>query len=216
MTNILTVCSVAKSCPALCDPMDCSPPGSSVHGIFQARTLEWVAISFSRGLTVYGKIKIDETFPNPELLVWIIKLFVNPKIPVHKIKYIQSKLKPGGNARALPVKHSLRVKISSGVWLFLHVGTSEKCGTALSIPSELDYKTSKKLKNMSYRPGGPNLWATDWLGTRPHSWTRAMGLQVDAASSVSTAAPHHSPITPRRDCLGAENKLRAPTDSALW
>ena len=34
---------------ALCDPMDCSPPGSSVHGILQARILEWVAIPFSRG-----------------------------------------------------------------------------------------------------------------------------------------------------------------------
>ena len=33
----------------LCGPMDCSPPGSSIHGIFQARVLEWVAISFSRG-----------------------------------------------------------------------------------------------------------------------------------------------------------------------
>ena len=40
---------VAQSCPSLCDPMDCSLPGSSVHGIFQARVLEWVAISFSRG-----------------------------------------------------------------------------------------------------------------------------------------------------------------------
>ena len=40
---------VAQSCPTLCDPMDCSPPGSSVHGILQTRTLEWVAISFSRG-----------------------------------------------------------------------------------------------------------------------------------------------------------------------
>ena len=38
---------VAQSCLALCDTMDCSPPDSSVHGIFQARTLEWVAISFS-------------------------------------------------------------------------------------------------------------------------------------------------------------------------
>ena len=37
------------SCPTLCDPMDCSPPGSSVHGILQARMLEWVAIPFSRG-----------------------------------------------------------------------------------------------------------------------------------------------------------------------
>ena len=40
---------VAQSCPTLCGPIDCSPPESSVHGIFQARVLEWVAISFSRG-----------------------------------------------------------------------------------------------------------------------------------------------------------------------
>ena len=39
----------AQSCRTLCDPVDCSPPGSSVHGVFQARTLERVAISFSRG-----------------------------------------------------------------------------------------------------------------------------------------------------------------------
>ena len=42
-------CLVAKSRPTLCDPIDCSLPGSSVHGISQARILEWVAISFSRG-----------------------------------------------------------------------------------------------------------------------------------------------------------------------
>ena len=42
-------CSVSKSCLTLCDPMDCSPPGSSIHGILQASILEWVAISFSRG-----------------------------------------------------------------------------------------------------------------------------------------------------------------------
>ena len=39
---------VAQSCPTLCDPMDCSLPGFSVHGIFQARVLEWVATSFSK------------------------------------------------------------------------------------------------------------------------------------------------------------------------
>ena len=39
---------VAQSCLTLCDPMDCSLPGSTIHGIFQARILEWVAISFSR------------------------------------------------------------------------------------------------------------------------------------------------------------------------
>ncbi|CAI9179367.1 unnamed protein product [Rangifer tarandus platyrhynchus] len=37
-----------QSCPTLCDPVNCSPPGSSVHGILQARKLRWIAISFSR------------------------------------------------------------------------------------------------------------------------------------------------------------------------
>ena len=44
--------AAAKSlqlCPTLCNPMDCSPPGSSVHGIFQARVPEWLAIAFSNG-----------------------------------------------------------------------------------------------------------------------------------------------------------------------
>ena len=42
-----------QSCPTLCEPMDCSLPGSSVHGILQARILEWVAISFSRNIYIY-------------------------------------------------------------------------------------------------------------------------------------------------------------------
>ena len=40
---------VAQLCLTFCDPMDCSPPVSSVHGVLQARILEWVAIPFSRG-----------------------------------------------------------------------------------------------------------------------------------------------------------------------
>ena len=46
----MRVClSVAQSCLTLCDPVDCSPPGSFIHGVLQARTQEWVAIPFSRG-----------------------------------------------------------------------------------------------------------------------------------------------------------------------
>ena len=41
--QVFTCCLVSKSCLLLWDPMDCSPPGSSVHGIFQARIVEWVA-----------------------------------------------------------------------------------------------------------------------------------------------------------------------------
>ena len=47
-------------CPALCNPMDCSLPGSSVHGIFQARILEWVAISYSRSLSSYSRTDINQ------------------------------------------------------------------------------------------------------------------------------------------------------------
>ena len=48
-TILIPCCLVAQFCPILCDPVDCSPPGSPVHGSSQARILEWVAISFSRG-----------------------------------------------------------------------------------------------------------------------------------------------------------------------
>ena len=49
---------VAQSCPTLSDPMDCSPPGSSIHGIFQARVLEWGAIAFSRQMYEDGSFHI--------------------------------------------------------------------------------------------------------------------------------------------------------------
>ena len=47
--DLNTMCSVTQLCPTLCDPMDCSRPGSSVHGILQARILAWVGISSFRG-----------------------------------------------------------------------------------------------------------------------------------------------------------------------
>ena len=53
---------VAQSFPTLSDPMDCSPPGSSVHGILQAGVLEWVAIAFSD----YLKLKFN----------WILSIFI--------------------------------------------------------------------------------------------------------------------------------------------
>ena len=48
-TSVKVKMLVAQSCPTLCDPMACSPPGSSIHGILQARIQEWVAIPSSRG-----------------------------------------------------------------------------------------------------------------------------------------------------------------------
>ena len=51
---VFVLCLISQSCLTLCDPMDCSPPGSSVHGILQARILEWVAMPSSRGSSSPG------------------------------------------------------------------------------------------------------------------------------------------------------------------
>ena len=59
-TSLHTAAAAAKSlqsCPTLCDPIDSSPPGSPVPGILQARTLKWVAISFSNAWKWKGKVK---------------------------------------------------------------------------------------------------------------------------------------------------------------
>ena len=60
---------VAQLCPTLHDPMDCSPPGSSVHGIFQARVLKWDAIAFSgkTSLSVLKSLKLKLV----ETVVWV-------------------------------------------------------------------------------------------------------------------------------------------------
>ena len=74
---------VAQLCPTLCDPMDCSLPGFSVHGIFQARILEWVAIAFSdsilksRDITLSTKVHLVKAVVFPVVMYgcenWTIK-----------------------------------------------------------------------------------------------------------------------------------------------
>ena len=78
---------VAQSCPTLSNPMDCSPPGSSVHGIFQARVLEWVAIAFS-----------NESMGLAQKFVWgfSITSYQNPNFmanPILIINYFLIKIK---------------------------------------------------------------------------------------------------------------------------
>ena len=69
-SQYVLICSVAQSCLTLCDPVDCSLPGSSVHGIFQARILEWITISFSiyiffnRHLGQYSDLKLGKNLKN--------------------------------------------------------------------------------------------------------------------------------------------------------
>ena len=92
-------CMHAQSCLTLCDPTDCSPPGPSVHGIFQARTLEWVAISFPRGssqlrdqtTSLTSSALADEFFYH-----WchLRRTERKPKIPLERINYFPSSPSP--------------------------------------------------------------------------------------------------------------------------
>ena len=73
----------AKSCALLCDPMHCSPPGSSVHGISQTRILEWVVISFSRGSS-WPVLGLSQ---NPQNYVQLIGLIYVYICTVEKLLY---------------------------------------------------------------------------------------------------------------------------------
>ena len=69
MHNVDMHAQLLKSCPTLCDPMDCSPPGFSVHGILQARILEWVVVPFPRG----SSLPRDLTRNKLVNILWIMK-----------------------------------------------------------------------------------------------------------------------------------------------
>ena len=78
MQSSLRVCAKSlQSCLTLYDPMDCSPPGSSVHGILQARILEWVAIPFSRGSSNPG---IEPRFLPSDSLPSELREGLNPHV----------------------------------------------------------------------------------------------------------------------------------------
>ena len=74
--NVKRESEVAQSCPTLSDPMDCSLPGSSIHGIFQARVLEWGAIAFSGGRTGQPlKTELSALALPSERLDWALSWF---------------------------------------------------------------------------------------------------------------------------------------------
>ena len=65
---------VAQSSPTLSDPVDCSPPGSSIHGIFQARVLEWGAIAFSEGNGLSLEASMDSRqFMLVGVFLWMLR-----------------------------------------------------------------------------------------------------------------------------------------------
>ena len=85
---------VAQSCPTLSNPMDYSLPGSSIHGIFQARVLEWVAIAFSESRTTSHKWGVSHFSSSEGSGEFVCSKFIGPiKIDV-PIPYIKVKFFP--------------------------------------------------------------------------------------------------------------------------
>ena len=77
---------VAQSCPTLCDPMDTSPPGFSVHGIFQARILQWIAVLFSKAYYTLGNLLSILYTLYYKLLMWLNSQVSDFDVSEHDLK----------------------------------------------------------------------------------------------------------------------------------
>ena len=98
-SSVLSVCLVAQSCPTLCDPVDCSPPDSSVHGVLQARILEWVAMFSSRDAWSMHPLNVSSIPPQSESVSALL-------IPtVHSFFFSA-------------MNHLVRVLLRKGIWIF--------------------------------------------------------------------------------------------------
>ena len=90
---------VAQSCPTLCDPMDCSLPGSSVHGIFQAVVLEWIAISFSREIFLTQGSNPGLPFVDRRFTAWATREVLKLNVWSNIFNRCQGGEKEGGRGR---------------------------------------------------------------------------------------------------------------------
>ena len=105
---------VAQSCPTLSDPMDCSLPGSSVHGIFQARVLEWVAIAFSRMNRTELKIRNLFSLESDSIELILVAVFQMPFIfydfyYMHYSDIIDTVFRPLPEGENFPLSGSPRI-----------------------------------------------------------------------------------------------------------
>ena len=101
---------VAQLCPALHDPMDHSPPGSSVRGLFQARALEWAAIAFSTVLTGYMSMSADGLVGVSALAHWVCPL---PYCPISYSLHLPSDSLTTAGPRLLPAQ---KCRTTEGPW----------------------------------------------------------------------------------------------------
>ena len=143
------MCVLTQSCPTLCDPVDCSLPGSSVLGIFHAGILEWVAISFPMG----------PSRPRDQICISCLLCWQADSVPLHLlgscilIEYPFAKHAIQGSLRYSPClqgKRRMRTISKEGrSWVLLAWGESRSKGLEASNP-----KSRCGRVGSSWRPGG--------------------------------------------------------------
>ena len=144
---IRELCVCAQSCPTLCDFMNCSPPGVSVHGIFQASILEWVAISFSRG-SFWLTQGSNPGFPHCRQMLYRLS---HREAPKHKIS----------------VQLLSRVRLFATQWTISH-----QAPLSMGFPKQeywngLPFPPPGDLPDTGIKPGSPALQADSLLSEPP-------------------------------------------------
>ena len=113
-----TAAKFLQFCPTLCDPIDGSPPGSPIPGILQARTLEWVAISFSNALKWKVKVK-SLSWVRPSATPWSAAYQAPPSMGFSRQEYWSGVPLPSTICAYIWVPKYVRNKKSVGKTLFL-------------------------------------------------------------------------------------------------
>ena len=151
---------VAQSCLTLCNPIDCSPPGPSVHGILQARTLEWVAISFSnRNYRKKEKVKLlsrVQLFATP----WTEAHQAPPSIEFSRQEYWSGLPFPSPIALLIFCKNFAKIHMKmASFWYRLTPQIKKNTARMLSTShpqygNQLSLESLPKLILMTFLPGG--------------------------------------------------------------
>ena len=174
------VSEVAQSCLTLCDPVDCSLPGSSVNGILQARILEWVAISFSRGSS-HPRDRTHVSWITGRCFnLWAIREAPdeygsqNPKSGKMEVvlaqPYHSSQMKPDGDHVFWPCV---------GMWEHMH-RTPSMGGSSINI-SEASVMVSRNSKQVTKTPAFTGFFSSSFFSCST-SWFQFLLLQTETCN----------------------------------
>ena len=170
-----------QSCPTLCGPMNCSPPGSSVHGIFLARILEWIAISFSRGSSWPRDQTQVSHIAGRFFTVWVIN---KKTVQKNLLRTWVSRLKGPSNAQkkgwkeSHPVRHIIMKFQDTGSKRFKNLWERKRDGD-----QELDLAFHTSVNNTGSSRAMPSTyWSRDFPGSpgvkNPPSQYRELGFNA--------------------------------------